>query len=387
VRTLAVAFVLAGALAACDAPGPPVPRLWTLFDVQSLYARGKVEADAIATDAGLPGGVPLGSMLDASYPELFVHASLAEGYRAAYVTTEVWSHFPEVWVQPMYVPITGWVGGVPQRVVDANGAWHPIFSVGPHSAFYSPFWQMIFAEVPPGTADGSLTSVRQIIDGGYRLVPSIGWLAALTPGPVSLDPQAPSPSGGAAAGEGWLDGSPVSFVKFPAAPFTWNDDLVVAEVPIFHFVFVQADGALVAPDLPSVLGTGPLYSRTPPPVDLAKYSAYWRLYTVTVPATARVFDPFNELGGALADAGIPLATKYGPDITDTAAVRDFVGRIALDENCFSTVDNLDPREGGTCVYLDSQQSIEAHVGRVGIQPTDVTVTCPLVSIRGLAVGP
>jgi hypothetical protein len=350
-----------------------------------LYGRGKTGTDAIAADAGLPGGVPLGSMLDPSYPELFVHPSWAEGYPAAYVTTEVWSHFPEVWVQPMYVPITGFKDGVPQRVVDANNAWHPIFSVGPHSAFYSPFWRMIFATVPTDTADGSLTSVRQILDGGYPLTPSIGWLAALTPGPLTLAAQPPFPSGGAAAGLGWLDGAQVSFVKFPAAPFTWNDDLVVDEVPIFHFVFVKADGALVALDLPSVLGTGPLYSHTPPPVNLAKYSAYWRLYTVRVPETARVFDPFDELG--LRDAGVPPAPMYDPNITNTPAVHLFVGRIAVDPSCFLSVDNLDPNEGGTCVYLDSQRNIEANVGQGAIQPTGVTVTCPLVSIRGAAVGP
>ena len=51
--------LMASALAACDVPRPPSPRLWTLFDVQALYAAGADGTHAIATDAGLPGGVAI----------------------------------------------------------------------------------------------------------------------------------------------------------------------------------------------------------------------------------------------------------------------------------------------------------------------------------------
>jgi hypothetical protein len=152
-------------------------------------------------------------------------------------------------------------------------------------------------------------------------------------------------------------------------------------------VFVLANGTVVAPDLPSVLGTGPPYSHTPPPLDLAKYSAYWRLYTVTVPEKARVFDPFNKYGAALTDAGIPVATMYDPNITDVPTVTDFAGRIALDPTCFLDVNNLNPLEGGTCRWLDSQLNIEARVGQGAIHATGVTVTCPLVSVKKAAVTP
>jgi len=68
-----------------------------------------------------------------------------DGYRSAYVTTELWAHFAEVWVQPAYVPVTGWnADGTPVRLLGPDGHWHPIFSVGPHSAFYSPFWQIVY---------------------------------------------------------------------------------------------------------------------------------------------------------------------------------------------------------------------------------------------------
>jgi hypothetical protein len=391
-------LLLACPLAACDAPHPPSPRLWTLFDVQALYAEQKPGDYAIATDAGLPGGVPLGAMVDATdQTRLHVHASWAESYAAAYVTTEVWTHFDEVWVQPMYVPITGWTNGAPDRVVDASNVWHPIFSVGPSSRFYSPYWQIIYAEVPPDSVDGQFTSTQQILDGGYPLVPSTGWVAALAPDGTRVDPDAPFPLGGGAgaAGVGWLDGAPISFVKFPAAPFAWDADLVVQEVPIFHFVFETADGTLVTPDIPSVLGTGPLYSHTPAPLDpmtmrpTARYSAYWRLYAVVVPPGARVFAPpgsatFIELD----KRGVAFPTEYGLDITGAplAYYAEYLGRVALNPTCFSSLGDAEPFTG-TCRYLDSQEEIEANLPPGSIVATDVTVTCPLVSVDGVAVAP
>ena len=68
----------------------------------------------------------------------------------------------------MYVPVTGWSGGEAARASRAQ----PIFSVGPGSRFYSPFWQMIYVEVP---RTASATSVgAQILDGKYPLHPSGG---------------------------------------------------------------------------------------------------------------------------------------------------------------------------------------------------------------------
>jgi hypothetical protein len=389
--------VAAGALAACDAPRPATPALWTLFDVQALYDSENDPSYAIATDAGLPGGIPLSSILAPNSSTLSVLPGWAESYPVAYVTTEVWSHFGPVWAQPMYVPITGWSNGDPSKVIGADQQSHPIFSVGPGSRFYSPFWQMIYVVVPSTTQDGELTSVRQILDAHYPLVPSTGWVAALSPGDVHLDPAAAPPSGGANTGTGWLDGAPIAFVSFPQAPFGVDADLVVAEVPIYHFIYRKDDGSVVTPPIPSVLGTGPPYSHTPPPLDpqgnlTAKYSAYWRLYTVLIPSTARVFappvDPFMDLANQLDVAGIPKAT-YGMDITAaTPGLAAYVGRVALNPTCFGSAANLLPREGpDSCVYLDSQPAIEASLAQGAILPTDITVTCPLVSVRGVAVGP
>jgi hypothetical protein len=375
--------VLGGALAGCDVPRPPSPQLWTLFDVQSLYADGADGTYGIAKNAGLPGGVALGSMLNPDDPSvLTVQPGFAEGYPVGYVTTEVWSYFDEIWAQPMYVPVTGWSGGAAQGV-----SQHPIFSVGAGSRFYSPFWRMIYVEVP----DGKATSVREILDGKYPLHPSRGWMAALTPPDVGLGAAPPVPSGGAVMGTGWLDGAEAPFVKFPAAPFGIGPDEVIEEVPIFHFVFVKDDGTWVAPPIPPVLGTGPLYSQTPAPVDdlsvpTAKYSAYWRVYDVVVPPAARVFaPPGSATDMALTTAGLSVsATMYGPDVVDPAnatAAADLLGRIVLNEAaCLDTLAHA-TSQFGPCHYLDSQHAIEAMIGQTSIVRTDVTVTCPLVSLN------
>jgi hypothetical protein len=289
----------------------------------------------------------------------------------------------------MYVPITGWSDGTPTRVMDADGKWHPIFSVGPASRFYSPFWQMIYVEMPPDAA----TSVRGILDGKYPLHPSRPWTAALTPPNFGLGGAVPA--GGAIAGTGWLDGAPAPFIKFPATPFGIGDDNVVEEVPIFHFVVVNDAGRWTAAPIPTVLGAGPLYSHTLPPIDnvglpTAKYSGYWRVHVVVLPPTVRAFaPPGSDLATALANAGVPVDAPYSAEVIAAAnagQLNDFLGRVALDGACFDTVNRVNQSAAdGSCRYLDSQEAIEQKIARDAIVATDVTVTCPIVSINGMAV--
>jgi hypothetical protein len=250
-----------------------------------------------------------------------------------------------------------------------------------------------------------LTSVRQILDGHYPLQPAKSWVAPLTPQATPALDTTLLPSGGTKTATGWIDGGSITYLQFPSAPVTWDDDRAVAEVPIFHFVFVKEDGTLVAPDIPTVLGTGPLFSNTPPPIDMngavtAAYSGYWRVYTVTVPPGARVFAPTNttapaavDLVHALQTAGVPTDLPGGGNydaafagFTKDADLAPFLGRVAVNGDCFSDINMADPY-GGTCQYLDSQADIEAYLGRGAIQRTDITVTCPLVSFKGKAVGP
>jgi hypothetical protein len=393
-------FVLVGALAACDAPRPANPRLWTLFDVAALYAGGADSTFRIATDAGLPGGIPLADFYDKDSATLKVRLGWAEGYQAGYVTTEVWSHFGEIWVQPAYVPVTGWTDGKPQPL---TMPWKPIFSVGPESRFYSPFWQIIYVDVPPGTADGALTSARDVLDAGYTLHPGEGRLWVMGAGDKTVGPfsvggaflSGPQPVGGGTPVTGWLDGAEVQVLDFPATPVDWDDDKVVAEVPIYRFVLRTGDGKLYAPDMPSVLGTGPPHAHTPAPKDpttgavTAKYSGYWRIYTVVVPAGAHVFAPHGTaLYDELAGVGVPVDdVSYAPGVADPADPADdqyVVGRVALNPSCFTG--DYDP-QSAACLYLDSQDEIERYVPADLIRPTDITVTCPLVSAAAQAAKP
>ena len=58
------------------------PRLWTLFDVQALYAAARAGLTRIATDAALPGGIPLGQHARRRQATLFgARRRWAEGYR------------------------------------------------------------------------------------------------------------------------------------------------------------------------------------------------------------------------------------------------------------------------------------------------------------------
>ena len=379
-----VALGLAAGLAACDAPRPAQPALWTLYDVAALYAGGASDTEAVAKDAGLPGGVAIGTMLNNTMPPtLAVRPGFADTYLVGYTTSEVWAHFDEIWAQPVYIPVTGWSGG-PQGPSE-----HPIFSVGAGSLFYSPFWRMIYVEV----ADGAATSVREILDGKYRLHPSRGWVAPLAPEGVGLGDAQTIPSGGAIMGTGWLDGAQAPFIKYPVTPVAIGDDEVIDEVPIFHFVFVSTDGALVAPAIPAVLGSGPIGSHVPMPTGdgpTAKYNGYWRVYNVLVPAPARVFaPPGSDYEKALNDAHVPSdpSVTYGMDVTDPAnagVIAARLGRVAMRKSCFGGLDTSVPING-SCNYLDSQYAIEANVDPNAIVRTDVTVTCPIVSLEGAPV--
>jgi hypothetical protein len=370
------------AFVACDAaPRPANPRLTTLFDVQALYAGGATADFAVATDAGLPGGVPIGKLAD-RYGVLTVSPAWAESYPVAYVTTEVWAFYEEVWLQPMYVPVTGFSMGEPLIVKGASGAWQPIFGVGAGSGFYSPFWQMIYFQVPDGTSADAVTSVRGIVDGGYPLFTGPGLAAPLTPAGVTIaDPMA----GGYKPGTGTVDGAAAPFISFPDMPFTWNADDVIREVPLYHFLFRNPDGTLVHLPIPTVVGTGPPYAGTPAPMvngkPTATYSAFWRLYTVVIPPDAVVYvPPGDDLYMPLKDLGARVVTAdYYTNLDPNALYR-----VALDPGCFMT--DPDPYST-TCRYLDSQANIEAGVNASDIQPTAITVTCPIVSYQNMPVAP
>jgi hypothetical protein len=110
------------------------------------------------------------------------------------------------------------------------------------------------------------------------------------------------------------------------------------------------------------------------------YASYWRLYTVEIPATARVFTDDNlqqalAMGG-FSDLGLPVDPGY----------ENVIGRVVLNPGC--TI--IDPMASGTgaCLYLDSQAALESNIDPGAIQPTDITVTCPFLTYQdGLPLAP
>jgi hypothetical protein len=410
---LAALATLVAAPAGCDDPATrPRPVLLTLADLEEAATNRPDQP--LFPESGVPGGLPLGDYVTrdaAGNFHLTLRDTWTEGYRSGYVTTELWSGFDEVWVQPMYVPITGFEGGKPVRVKGDDGVWHPIFSVGPDSAFYSPFWQIVYVQVPAGTPATAYTSARAVIDSGLPLIPARGQTIALIPGAVVL-PQATETSstvpgsdreiGTPKSGKGYLAGEPVDFLDFGEETFRWNEERVVEEIPLFVLLWRRPDGTLERLNVPTVAGTGPLYANRPIEVsDLQRprYGAYWRVYTVELPPGARVFAPplFTDFVAGL-PADLPLAT-YAPELAeekDLTFLDDWLGRVALNalpvdgrpHGCFGSYDFLTGDDQSyACQWLDSQPAIEKAVVPEAIKKTDLVVTCPFVTYHDKAVLP
>jgi hypothetical protein len=391
------------ACAACDLPrAQPHPRLWTLFDLQALGARSGDSAPVLAPEGGVPDGLPLSHFLTRSGTELWLGKTFTDGYVSGYVTTELWSGWDAVWVQPAYVPVVGWqASGAPQKLLGDDKAWHPIFSVGPRSAFYSPYWQVVYFEVPADTPPDRYTSARQVLDGGFPLHPAEGHVLSLAPGPLGPPTndtgKLPLPIGNIKQLSGWLDGQPIAFLDFGANTFQWNERREVQETPLFMFTMRNADGVLHTLDVPTVGGAGRIGSATPPRLaadGTPLYGSFWRLYTVELPATARVFAPaaYSDIEGALDARGLPTVGTYADAVSsmatpaDVAQIAPIVGRVALDAACFDTVEHIQPtREGGTCQWLDSQAAIERYIEPASVRRTELLVTCPFVNYREQAV--
>jgi hypothetical protein len=398
-----VAAVLAGS--GCDLPTPAAhPRLWTLTELRALAANPASADRALAPAAGIPGGIRVSHFLtadDSGAVSLTLGEAWTEGQRSAYVTTELWTGFASVWVQPLYQPVVAWRDdGFPEVALGDDGLQHPIFSVAPGSLFYGPYWQVIYFELPPGKTASDFRSSRQVIESGAALHPAGAALCVLAPpGPIAQPTDTTAAAGSRGIGKittltGWVDERPVNVFSFPNGSFRWDAGRVVEELPLFTFTARDDQGDLETIDgVPTVGGSGPIGSGRPPdlatPSGQPHYGALWRAYTVTIPATARVFAPPQApaLVGALTNQRLPFA-PLGPEIMNAAAadVQLWAGRIAMNPACFDTLAHLDPASGaGSCVWLDSQAAIEREIDGFWIRKTDALLTCPFVSYADRAV--
>jgi hypothetical protein len=407
-RAAAVLASLTLGLGACNAPDARArPVLLTTADFASLVAAGASPDEGLAPGYGLPDGMLLKRILGTD-GKLALRETFTEGYRSEYVTTEIWAGFPAVWVQPVYIPVMGYAAdGTPNRLSFEDE--HPIFSVGLGSAFYSPYWEVHTFEVPKNDDLASFKSVRDVLDRGLNLRWGEARTMALVPDgvepPTATDLQDPKNQfvfpkiGGPTKRTGLLDGNIVHFLDFNGGTFTWDRYGVIEEAPIFVWVTRDSMGKLHALDLPTVAGTGPLYSNRPaklwgPNQDIPKYGSYWRLYTVEVPSTAQVFAAPNDTATRDAVAVRPslVAAAYDPTIT-AEDFSQYTGRVIVNPTCVGKADNTEPSFGGddptmsNCRYIDSQEKIEHLLAGAAIVRTDLLVTCPFVSYRDVPVIP
>src|SRR5438067_2414484 len=111
----ALVFALCGC-AGTQAPPPPA-KLWSTYDLVAGAQAGKSFAGIPALTFVTPRGQPLPWLSPpysaapaaqrADFDGLDVFPAFSEGEPANYATTDVWQGIPAVWVQPLYLPVTG----------------------------------------------------------------------------------------------------------------------------------------------------------------------------------------------------------------------------------------------------------------------------------------
>ena len=236
-----------------------------------------------------------------------------------YITTDFWANYPQIWLEPMYILVTAWNDKPPgaNRLRDENGdPSPPIFSIGTQSAFWSPFWQTFYVEVPAGTPSTKYTSTRQLFDDHLVMHPGPNRFASIAPNGLSLPSAedissaitdlAPTVAAYLTVGidaladvvnsskpdAGWLDGVLVPFFDFGTDNFEANADREIQDVPLFLFEKYDADGVLKPLGVSNVGGVAPLFSHVPGRVSASnrpQFGALWRLHIVTLPTNARTF--------------------------------------------------------------------------------------------------
>ena len=384
------------AVASCGQPTQSATsqRLWTMADLELSFRQNPTCVNPPGLDCkyfvddGNSGG-----------PILQYKPAFSEGQPMGYITTDFWANYPQIWLEPMYILVTAWNDNpaAANRLRDANGdPSPPIFSIGTQSAFWSPFWQTVYVEVPVGTSSMKYTSTRQLFDDHLVMHPGPNRFASIAPDGLArpsadditdaILKRMPNVAAHLKTGTvadiaassktefGWLDGVLVPFFDFGTDNFEANADQEIQDVPLFLFKKYDTDGALKLVGFPNVGGVAPLFSHVPGRVSATnrpQFGALWRLHVVTLPKKAGMFTTDDEMS-AIIPGGMVTATDL-----DT-----MVSRVALDTSCFL---NLATKGLTACTWLDSQRAIEDNLGEKAIQRTDLQPACPFVMFNGLPV--
>jgi hypothetical protein len=380
---IAAALVGAAACEVRDAREPPA--LWTLFELEAAMATNA----PVARSRAFPGGLPASMFLERTEDGALVprvRPAFCEGEPAAYVVPELWANYDEVWVQPWYALLTAWNEKSPgqNRLKDAAGKnTPPLYDVDTASTFYSPFWKVLYVEVPPGTTPETYTSTKQFFDQRLPIHEGPLWIYSMRPPSITLGkpmhPLMGMEVGNMSLGDAAIvEGRRVPYLNLGANNFRADAALVVEEVPLFWPARRLPDGGREVLDAPAVIGTGPLGSRRAPDVvgNRPRFGGLCRVYLAFLPQTAATFEP-----GAQPDASAKLADAS----KDPNA---WAGRLAMnavkvgmnDTECF-TADAFP----ASCTWLDSQARIEERLGEANLERTEVTMTCPFVFYAGKAV--
>ena len=259
--------------------------------------------------------------------------------------------------------------GASRSACASGGAW--VFGVGAGSGFYSPFWEMIYVEVPEGTpgpeslrrsARSSMADIPCSLGPGARWCWRRGptWWCPLAPASAaagsmgrrrrsSTSVRGCSPAGCRGAGPGHRRASPLR-LRVPRQP--------------------TGAGRARRGSRGAGARTSPLGAvRATDVAGQPRYSAFWRLYRVTLPLNARAFAPGGYAGidAALRAAGAPTVTSYGA-ITGPSRTRNRIWARSRSTRStppatprpVSPMPNLlEPRHVASCHWLDAQLAIDS----------------------------
>ncbi len=362
-------------------------QLWTLFDILRASDTGTRVAPSPSFPAGFDPAMFL-ARTDKG-PQVVVAPAFSEGEPAGYITTEVWVGFPEIWVQPWYFLVTAYDEKSPQlnRLKEADGKTNtaPIFDVGPDSKFYSPFWQIYYVVVPPGTKPDTYKSAEQLFDDKLTIHPSAGWVYSVRPTNVTGTNMLTHPflkkeiGVLASSPAAWVDGRSLAYFSLGGSNFRFDDRLVVEAVPLFVIARRDASGTPVPLGAPHVVGSVPLWSRRPAEIVAGRprFGAYSRLYVAIAPATATAFDPDASPGAV----EVLAAKMIDPNVYRGRVASNGRAVAATDKACFDQ-----PEFPMGCTWLDSQTSIENTLGAANIQRTEVTMASALVFFGTKGIG-
>ena len=368
------------------------PELWTLLDTRRAQLEGRPVAPTTSFPDGLPDLFLKPNPDGSATATLKINAAFSEGDAAAFIVPEIWLNFDVIWLQPWYVLISAWNDKSPNanRLKDpaTNMNVPPVWDVGPRSLFYSPFWAVFYAVVPPGTPSDRYTSAQRVFDDKLPIYPGPAIIYSVRPDDVVLDMKPVHPNlpdkdmgGVSMAPASFVDGEKIAYFGEGANSFRFNrDNLEIEEVPLYFLARHDVNGAVVPMGTPPIMGSGPVFGRRP--VDLAagrpRFGSYSRFYfAVITAATADAFDP-----ALYPDAAALIVAKGGDP-------RAYLGRVATnakkvadtDKACFAA-----PDFPTACSWLDSQARVEDAAGTANIIRTEVSACSPLVFYAGKGIG-